>query len=65
MTSAMITDYYSLLGVPQTADETLIKSHYRTLAKLVHPDKNPDNPQATADFQLVRCAPHSLPSSTA
>lgn len=53
MASPATTDYYAILGVPQTADETLIKSRYKTLAKLKHPDKNLDNPQATADFQLV------------
>lgn len=50
-------DYYAILEIPPTADEALIKSSYRRLAKLRHPDKNPDKPNATADFQLVSHPP--------
>ncbi|KAG7293593.1 hypothetical protein NEMBOFW57_003646 [Staphylotrichum longicolle] len=53
MASPATTDYYAILGVPQTADDSLIRSRYKTLAKIRHPDKNLDNPQATADFQLL------------
>jgi DnaJ-domain-containing protein 1 len=55
MPSPQITeDYYAILELTQTADDTTIKSSYRRLARLKHPDKNPQNlGQATAEFQLV------------
>ena len=33
--------YYDILGISQTADNEQIKSAFRSLAKLYHPDKNP------------------------
>lgn len=42
-------NYYSILGVPQTASEAEIKRAYRRLAVLYHPDKNKD-PQAQETF---------------
>lgn len=53
MASKILHDYYAVLGITQTGDEDLIRSSYMRLAKLRHPDKNPSNPQATAEFQLV------------
>jgi curved DNA-binding protein CbpA len=54
MAPARIThDYYVILGVTQSADETLIRSSYKRLAKLKHPDKDLNNFEATAQFQLV------------
>lgn len=38
-------DYYEILGVPKNADESQIKSAYRSLAKKHHPDMNRDNPK--------------------
>ena len=46
-------DYYALLEVPQTATFEIIKKSYRRLALALHPDKNPNKPNATASFQLV------------
>ena len=46
-------DYYAILEVPHTATEDEIKQSYRRLAILLHPDKNHDNPNATASFQLA------------
>ncbi|KAJ4287891.1 hypothetical protein N0V88_007511 [Collariella sp. IMI 366227] len=53
-------DYYEVLGVAQNADESLIKASYRRLAKLQHPDKNPDGPTANARFQLLQEAYSTL-----
>jgi curved DNA-binding protein CbpA len=46
-------DYYALLGISQMADFSSIKSNYKRLALAKHPDRNPTNPNATAEFQLV------------
>lgn len=50
-------DYYVILEVPQAADITGIRASYRRLAKVKHPDKNPGNPSATVEFQLVKVVP--------
>ena len=43
-------DYYSILGIEQNAGETLIKSRYRNLAAIYHPDKNPDSQSKFLDI---------------
>lgn len=48
-----MTDPYTILGVPKSADDKAIKSTYRKLAKELHPDKNKDNPAATDRFSKV------------
>jgi molecular chaperone DnaJ len=42
-------DYYEILGVPKSADESQIKQAYRSLAKKFHPDMNRDNPAAAEE----------------
>ena len=44
---------YSILGVPRDADESALKSAYRKLARLYHPDKNPGDEAAEARFKEV------------
>jgi DnaJ-class molecular chaperone len=46
-------DYYAILEVAQEASTDVIKRAYRRLVLLHHPDKNPDNPNACAEFREV------------
>lgn len=52
-------DHYKVLDLPSgeegsrlTVDQ--IEKAYKTQSRLRHPDKRPDDPNATADFQLLR-----------
>jgi len=48
-------DYYAILGVSKNGTESDIKSAYRKLARIHHPDQNPDNVrQAEIKFNEIR-----------
>jgi molecular chaperone DnaJ len=43
--------YYDVLGVQKAASEDEIRKSYRQCALKYHPDRNPDNPDATVKFK--------------
>ncbi|KAL6407957.1 hypothetical protein AUP68_08999 [Ilyonectria robusta] len=53
-------DLYAVLELPRTAEPDAVKAAYRRLAKLRHPDKNPSDPNATANFQKLHDAYSTL-----
>merc|ERR1711884_398905 len=53
-------DFYKILGVSKRADTNTIKKAYRKLAKALHPDKNPDDPEAEQKFQDLGVAYETL-----
>ena len=46
-------DFYSVLGVPKDADAATIKKAYRKLAREKHPDHNPGDAKAEAQFKDI------------
>jgi hypothetical protein len=55
-----VIDYYKVLGVNRTASQSAIKSAYRKLARLRHPDVNAGSESAAQEFALLSKAYHVL-----
>lgn len=53
MAATGFKDYYAILGVTKTASADEIKKSYRRLARKYHPDMNPGDKQAEANFKEV------------
>ncbi|KAI1413269.1 DnaJ-domain-containing protein [Hypoxylon sp. FL1857] len=61
MPSAPTFDYYAALEVESTATSQELTASYRRLARIHHPDKNPDNAEAaTVIFQKIQLAYETL-----
>jgi len=56
-------DYYEILGCSRDANDAALKKAYRKLAVKWHPDKNPDNDEATTNFQKISEAYATLSDS--
>lgn len=53
-------DFYDILGVDRGADDKTLKSAYRKKAMQYHPDRNPGDAQAEANFKEINAAYEAL-----
>ena len=49
----MVTNYYKVLGIKRSASRSEVKSAYRKLARLRHPDVNGGSEKAAREFALL------------
>ncbi|MFZ4457014.1 MAG: DnaJ C-terminal domain-containing protein [Bacteroidales bacterium] len=57
-------DYYKTLGIDKSASEKDVKNAYRKLARKFHPDLNPNDASAKANFQQINEANAVLSDAT-
>ncbi|TBU50732.1 DnaJ domain-containing protein [Dichomitus squalens] len=55
-----VAEAYTILGLEQDASLEVVKTTYKQLALKTHPDKNPDDADATAQFQKISQAYNTL-----
>jgi hypothetical protein len=60
VTGSPIEDYYAILGIAPGATTRQVKTAYRKLAKVHHPDANPGDPGAAARFRQITEAYETL-----
>jgi curved DNA-binding protein CbpA len=53
-------DYYSILGLTKNASDIEIKTAFRKLVKIYHPDKNPNDPNSKKIFENILKAYNTL-----
>jgi len=51
---------WEVLDLPQSADKAKIRKRFRQLVVTEHPDKNPDDPDATEKFETIKAAYEKL-----
>lgn len=56
----MLTDHYAVLGLSPAANPNEIKTAYRRLARMHHPDLNPGTAEATDQFRAIQLAYETL-----
>jgi hypothetical protein len=56
----VVTDYYKILGLRRSASYSEVKSAYRKLARVRHPDVNGGSEKAAREFALLSRAYHVL-----
>lgn len=59
----MSDNFYEILEIPETSTIDEIKKSFRRLSMMYHPDKNKNNPDATAKFQKISEAYETLGDS--
>jgi preprotein translocase subunit Sec63 len=57
------TEYYDVLGLTPKATPVEIKAAYRRMALKMHPDKNPNDPDAGEKFKAVAYPSYIHPTS--
>jgi tetratricopeptide (TPR) repeat protein len=53
-------DFYEVLGISRAAQPSEIKTAFKRLAKIYHPDRNPGNKEAEENFKSINEAYHIL-----